>query len=345
MGGGKPSAKYITAAVVTFVGVLLASVLKGPKPGRPIQNARYAIDLEALETARAVYPSIKPGVLRETFVQSKPDNALSLFLNESASASASTVGILQTHAKEILYWWLQFFLGWSRTDASGYLNRASLYVASRSQLAAHVGTQAQLKQAKSLLDIGSGTGTETVKLQKVLRLEPKDVTCIENSVTMQTKLRSYGFRIAASPAELPASKRFSHVSLLNVLDRCDFPSKILSTAVQKLEKDGVLLLGVVLPFNAKVYQGKRFIKLGHPAWRAPFDPLHLAPIPTRAKTIGTPFQIDLVRVIENVLSHHPNLRLRSWTKLPYVSSGDVRRTHYTIDMALMVFSLDASGDL
>ena len=53
MGGGKPSAKYITAAVVTFVGVLLASVLKGPKPGRPIQNARYAIDLEALETARA----------------------------------------------------------------------------------------------------------------------------------------------------------------------------------------------------------------------------------------------------------------------------------------------------
>ena len=79
-----------------MVGVLLASVLKGPKPGRPIENGRYTTDLEALETARPVYPGIKPGVLRETFVQSKPDDALSEFLNESASASASTVGILQT---------------------------------------------------------------------------------------------------------------------------------------------------------------------------------------------------------------------------------------------------------
>ena len=104
--------------------------------------------------------------------------------------------------------------------------------------------------------------------------------------------------------------------------------------------DGVLVLGIVLPFKAKVYIGKRFIELGKPAWRAPSDPLHLAPIPTWAKTIGPPFEIDLVRIIEYIKSHHSNLRLRSWTKLPYVSSGDTRRTHYTIDMALIIFSLD-----
>ena len=58
---------------------------------------------------------------------------------------------------------------------------------------------------------------------------------------------------------------------------------------------------------------------------------------------NTPFEVDLVRVLENIALHHPNLHLRSWTKLPYVSSGDVRRTHYTIDMALMVFSLNESS--
>ena len=123
-------------------------------------------------------------------------------------------------------------------------------------------------------------------------------------------------------------------------NRCDFPGKILFSAVESLEMDGVLVLGIVLPFKAKVYIGKRFIELGKPAWRAPSDPLHLAPIPTWAKTIGTPFEIDLVRIIEYIKSRHSNLRLRSWTKLPYVSSGDARRTHYTIDMALIVFSLD-----
>jgi hypothetical protein len=35
--------------------------------------------------------------------------------------------------------------------------------------------------------------------------------------------------------------------------------------------------------------------------------------------------------------------LAGWTKLPYVSSGDTVYTHYTVEMALVVFRL-ASKD-
>ena len=49
------------------------------------------------------------------------------------------------------------------------------------------------------------------------------------------------------------------------------------------------------------------------------------------------FEHRLVNFVDTLQRHHPRLQLRAWTKLPYVSSGDMQYTHYTIDMSLMVF--------
>ena len=41
--------------------------------------------------------------------------------------------------------------------------------------------------------------------------------------------------------------------------------------------------------------------------------------------------------LDALVHRHPQLELASWTRLPYVSSGGVIKTHTYIDMALMAF--------
>ena len=80
-----------------------------------------------------------------------------------------------------------------------------------------------------------------------------------------------GFRAVASFEELGA-ERFGAVALLNVLDRCDDPMGLLSTAVRALRPGGVLLVATVLPFCAMVYEGVKG-KVG--AHRAPSRPIRM----------------------------------------------------------------------
>jgi len=125
-------------------------------------------------------------------------------------------------------------------------------------------------------------------------------------------------------------------SLLNVLDRCDDPHSILnaSTEAVAIDDDGLVLIGTVLPFRPIVHEGKLFGKFGRAHSRQPRNPLKL-----QEQASSLPFEPALSNFLETVLREHPKLELVQWTRLPYVSSGDTRKTHYTMDMALLAFRI------
>ena len=353
----------LTISVAMFA---MISTIAVPKIGKPITLKNYRIFPKSWEewykittttTTTSISSeqrlSICARELSVTFLQSSQDQFLNNFLNAAEEATKSNFGRISMYFKQQAYWCLQRYMGWSQPDSSGFLSKASLYVASEQQLQALLqrtkytgrgrekATETEIEIAKeNLLDVGSGTGTETKKLRNVLDVRMnEDVTCLENSISRKKILISHGFKTATSFDQLPGTTLFTHASLLNVLDRCDSPHDLLSLTIQKLTKNGILIIGTVLPFRGKVYVGKRWTKWGRTASRQPTSPFDVRVVPTG---IAGTFEDRLVMFLDAIYRHHPTLKLRQWTKLPYVSSGDTYYTHYTIDMALMVFQIQPS---
>ena len=354
----------LTIAVAIFA---MLSTIAVPKIGKPITLKNYRIEPKAWEewyniTTTTTSASISQEQrlskcareLSVTFLQSTQDQWLNNFLNAAEEATKSNFGRIKMYFKQQAYWCLQRYMGWSQPDSSGFLSKASLYVASEQQLQAILkrtkdtgqGREKEIeieKEKENLLDVGSGTGSETKKIRNVLDVRMnKDVTCLENSISRKKILTSHGFKTATSFDQLPGTTSFTHASLLNVLDRSDNPHDLLTLTIQKLKKNGILIIGTVLPFRGKVYVGKRWTKWGRTASRQPTSPFDVRVVPTG---IAGTFEDRLVMFLDAIHRHHPTLKLRQWTKLPYVSSGDTYYTYYTIDMALMVFQIQPSDSL
>ena len=195
-------------AIGTAVLLELNASARAPRAGQPIPPQAFAVDTGALAGAtEGVHEAAER--LASTFAPSAMDDALTRFLDASAAATASRRGQLLALAKYRLFCFLQTFLGWSRPDASGFTRKATLHVASQGQLRALVGGDTGLPSARSLLDVGSGTGSETAKLAAALSIEPEAVVCLETSSSMRAALAERGFRVAGSPTELPDDERFS----------------------------------------------------------------------------------------------------------------------------------------
>jgi SAM-dependent methyltransferase len=331
------AALSITIAIVAFV---FNNSIRQPRIGTSIGQKHYFVDANSWSINTKEESLLNAAKnLSTTFSQSSKDEALSIFLEASAAATQTSIGRLKVYFKEQMFWSLQKYLGWSRTDASGFLSKASLYVASENQFQELL-TPSIRRKTVSLLDIGSGTGTETSKVRNVLGIPSKDVTCLENSESMHKKLSFYGFQVSNSFDDLSTTKKFSHASLLNVLDRCNAPHELLQSTIHALENNGILLIATVIPFSGRVYVGKRGTRWGRVHSRKPSSPFDVRKVPTG---IEATFERRLTMFLEAIQRHHPRLQLLKWTKLPYVSSGDTHYTHYTIDMALLVFQKQEPG--
>ena len=358
-GVGRLAIPITFALLAVVLGLALEIVANAPTPrkGGTITKHAYAVDLERLRTSReqkwvagAAVHAAADRLAAGTFVQSSSDGALARFLDDSVAASATWQGRVVMYAKRHLFWALQRYLGWSRTDASGFVQKASLYVASEEQLrgvaanfTATDDDDDDFDGPRTLLDVGSGTGTETVKVSAALGVDAERVVCLENSEPHRATLEGRGFRTAGSPAEI-GDEQFSAATLLNVLDRCDEPGQLLDTAVRMVEPGGLLLLATVLPFSGHVYEGRFLMPWGRIASRHPRSPLAIHRRVDAATNKKQPsFEASAAVYLEAILRRHPQLELEGWTRLPYVSSGDGRRTHYTLDMALMALRVPA-GD-
>lgn len=138
--------------------------------------------------------------------------------------------------------------GWTRPDARAFAKVSNLYVASKRQFhkVMQKSVQKQRSGVVSILDVGSGMGSETKKIASVLNVEHINVVTLESSKPLQKTLESEGFTVGDS---IPHETKFSLVSLLNVLDRTEDPHALVESALEALVPGGTLLVGAVLPFQ------------------------------------------------------------------------------------------------
>ena len=300
---------------------------KGAPRRRRFQgSAAYKVEVRGL-----------PRELVATFVQSEADAETSAFLTAGRTEASSYVGRWRIFFKHKLYMLLIDKCGWTRVDASAYVRRAQMHVASSAQLGRLL-ERAQLPTAPSrLLDVGSGLGHVTSTLASALHIaDPKRVVALESSGPLRRELENrWGFRAAASFADA-GTEPFEVVSLLNVLDRCDDPVGLLQTAARLLQpRGGLLIIATVLPFRGSVQlpYGKR---------RSPQQPLNLMPAAFSAGSLPVrhAFGLGARSFIETIRKACNRTTLLAWTRLPYLSSADIAHTHYTLDSALFVLRVD-----
>ncbi|CAK0831800.1 unnamed protein product, partial [Prorocentrum cordatum] len=214
----------------------------------------------------------------------------------------------------------------------------AMHVASEGQLrrllgrAAERGAGAKAARRQALLDVGAGNGAVTEVLASAVGVAPEGVHALEVSAPLRRSLVARGYRAAQDFAGLSV-QLFDVIGLLNVLDRSDDPQSLIEAAYERLQPDGVLLVAIVLPFCGEVYQGRKGRRSNK---RAPRVPLRVHPAATCRSAAS--FEAAAAAFVAEAFASRP-LRVLAWTRLPYLCggcSGDTKRTHYELDMAVFV---------
>ncbi|XP_062501872.1 protein-L-histidine N-pros-methyltransferase-like isoform X2 [Corticium candelabrum] len=204
----------------------------------------------------------------------------------------------------------------SLTDMNGLLGRGATFLFSSSQLRMLMNAAGVTNMVHStVLDIGAGDGTITDEMKEVFC---SSISVTEKSRTMRQTLRRKGYTVL-DVDQWHAAEPFDVISLLNVLDRCDKPMSLLQDIHNSLaQTGGILLLAVVLPFDPIVLKG----------------PWKIAPT-EKLKVKGSTFESSVNRLVSDVLNPH-GFKLLSWTRLPYLSEGDLFEAYFVLDCALLM---------
>lgn len=172
-----------------------------------------------------------------------------------------------------------------------------------------------------LLDVGAGSGDVTL----VLGAGFESVEATEVSSGMARKLVRRGIPCHAvdlTETTLSAPP-FDCVSLLNVLDRCRHPQKLLRHCLQALRPGGTLIVALALPYRPFYFAG--------PSTPEPLERLDCDPGPQ-----GT-WEDGARRFIERDLLPL-NLELDCFARAPYLSAGDSARQLYELDDVVVLLT-------
>jgi len=176
-----------------------------------------------------------------------------------------------------------------------------------------------------LLDVGAGSGDVTAALAPCF----DDVEATEVSRGMARRLARRGVRCHAidltdTPLEAPP---FQAVSLLNVLDRCQRPRRLLQHCLQALAPGGVFIVALALPYRPFYFDGP-----------STPDPLERLECDAGAPTGTTPrWEDGARRFIERDLLPL-GLALECFARAPYLSAGDSQRPLYELDDVVVVLT-------
>ena len=204
---------YLLAFVVTL-GAEFASRRPPQLQCDPDSNV-YSVDVSAL-----------PHELSSTFVKSELDADTRAFLAASRSCATSPACRWILFVKHKIYVALISICGWTRVDASAFIGRAQMFVASSAQLGRALERAAPERLSAGMLDIGAGSGEVTSVLARALHItNPQQVFAIESSRPLRRELaHRWGYRAAAS-MEGHGTLFVGVAALLNVLDRVDDPQE------------------------------------------------------------------------------------------------------------------------
>ena len=271
-------------------------------------------------------------LLASTFVPSERDAFTDAFLTKASNEgrTAPDRSVMRNNRHKFIMAQRQ---GLSRTDASALHLNKTMLVASPVQFRRLLPqimqwNAAALPPEASLLDIGAGRGTVTASLAAALRLPANRVTVMEASAPLKRGLVAAGYTARDGFDALgQPPPRFGAVALLNVLDRCDDPRALLGLATRATHPNGVLVVATVVPFCGGVHEG---VKGRMSASRPPKRPLRLpSDVGCKAQPAAT-FERRIAAFVASAFAGLP-LELVSWTRVPYLSSGDLARTHYVLD--------------
>ncbi len=254
-------------------------------------SLRYDCDLTKLHPA-----------LSSKFVQLGVDESLSDYLERArALRHGSFVTWVHRNLRGLL----------SDFDINGLLGTYPMHVLGEQQWAHLLG-----KTHGRLLDVGAGNGDVTVQLSSLF----DEVVTSEMARFMARRLRRRGFpchELDLATAPVPDAP-YDAITLLNVLDRCDEPLKLLASLRAGLRPGGLLVAALVLPYRPFVYAGG--------ATRPPRERLPIVREDWEGATS------ELVTLVLEPLG----LEVEAISRVPYLSGGDARAPIYELDDVIVV---------
>lgn len=312
----------IGGLVVLGCGIGIGSVWRNRRPTPQAEDFHYALD--KVKKYYNLHRELLPGPVDKVWVQSNLDVETIDWLEDKTSKGFWS-NFYMHHAMTVL---LKF--GFSKTDCGGILNR-DMYVFSKDQLRSLL---PKGFKPKLIMDVGAGSGTIAEKAREVLGVEAENTYAIEVSGPMIDVLEQRGFRtVTVESFNNPYyALKFDFLMCLNVIDRVDDPKMLLKTLSQRLAPDGLLLIAIVLPYCDGVEHGPKLVKPARPLTEMNgFD--------CKSKSN---LEASLRRFIMHVLPDY-NLEPVSVTKVPYLSSGDLYQSWYTLPDVLMVLKKGTGG--
>lgn len=177
-----------------------------------------------------------------------------------------------------------------------------------------------------LLDVGAGSGDIT----EVLGACFDQVETTEVSRGMARRLRRRGWvchQVDVTVDEVPSAP-FDAVALLNVLDRCREPRRLLGRVVDLLTPGGTLIVALALPYQPFYFDG--------PLTPDPLERLSCGAA-SPASGPSTNWEDAARRLIERDLMPL-GLTLVRFARVPYLSAGDSQSELYELDDVVAVLS-------
>lgn len=189
----------------------------------------------------------------------------------------------------------------SRTSANGLLGRGQMFVFSTDQFRTLLDHQSSYS---TLLDIGAADGSVTKQMSSLFN----EIYVTELSMTMQWRLARLGYTVL-DPNDW-GDRKFDVITCLNVLDRCEKPMSLLKQIRNHLKaRTSRLIISLVLPF--KFY--------------FEYNQNHL---PKEFLSIQGHTPEEQINYLIRNLFEPTGFRLIKFTRLPYLSEGDIERSYY-----------------
>jgi len=220
-------------------------------------------------------------------------------------------GRLRTYAQRLARLYLSDF------DANALTGMYQMHLLPEAAWRSLLGARARGR----LLDVGAGSGDVTAALSPCF----ESVEATEVSSGMARKLNKRGVpchRLDLTETPIDADP-FDAVSLLNVLDRCPRPRRLLQHCLRALKPGGTFIVALALPYRPFYFDG--------PLTPDPLERLECDPGP------GGTWEDGARRFLERDLLPL-DLSLQCFARAPYLSAGDSERPLYELDDVVAVLS-------